>query len=136
MVIVVGALVLVVLVLAHKSMPADPSTTVPAGNPVGVTLTTSTTPATGQSLAPDDSVPAYGATGSPSPYTGTGLPGASTSYINALYMQGNPLGFRFNAMQSSAKIKGTGLLDPLPDKGTRSKQLLTKDVLRGPGRKL
>jgi hypothetical protein len=52
-------------------------------------------------------------------------------------MQGPPNGARrYNAFMSSPKPAGTGLLDPLPDKGTRSKQLLTKDVLRGPGKKL
>lgn len=134
MLIIVGILVLSVIVLAHKAGPG-PGNATPTGNPNGVVV--SQTAPMQQPLAADNSLPATGATGVPSPYTGVGLPGAASSYKAMLQMQGNPRGARrYNAFQSSPKPQGTGLLDPLPDRGTRSKQLLTKDVLRGPGKKL
>lgn len=72
----------------------------------------------------------FGATGAPSPYTGLGAPGSNIEYKNILDMQNPPGGPRFNALLSQYHPKGTGLLDPLPaGSGTRSKELLTKDVV-------
>lgn len=137
MIVAVIALALVVVVLAHKSDPANAPTGAASSN--GETVTTSQPMSS--SPGPNVNGTPYGATGTPSPFTGVGLPGSATGFKTLLYMQNPPggPGARYNAFVSSPKIKGTGLLDPLPaGRGTMSKQLLTKDVLPQyrPGRKI
>jgi len=133
-IVAVIALALVVVVLAHKSDPAN----LPTGGAPSNGVTVDQSQPMAQKVGPDNSPTAYGATGTPSPFTGAGLPGSNQQFKNLLFMQNPPggPGSRYNAFQSSPKLKGTGLLDPLPDKGTRSKQLLTKDVVRRGGMKV
>jgi hypothetical protein len=124
-------LVLAVVYLAHASEPtADPS-----GTPNGVRID-----ANGKMIAdvgPDRALPYLGANGTPSPYTGLGRAGASDQR-KALYYLANPPSSRGNgsAFIHPARLGGTGLLDPLPDRGSRSKRLLTQDVPGLPGGKV
>jgi len=100
----------------------------------GVSIDANTPDKSNPVFTPD--IGRYGTTGAPSPFTGLGSPSANIGYKKLLFMQAPPGGVRFNALQHSPTVGGTGLLDPLPDKGTTSKQLLTKDVIVGPGRKV
>lgn len=118
-------LVGLVAVLHHKANP----TTGQTGTSNGVTIDAQTPdmarPGTGGS-----SVGLYGTTGSPSPFSGLGSPSSNIEYRNILKMQNPPGGQRFNAFMKQPHVQGSGLLNPLPQgSGTKSKQLLTADVL-------
>ena len=78
----------------------------------------------------------YGGTEAPSPLSGLGRPSANLAYNSLQWLQPAPRGARAtNAFLHSPNVPGQ-TLNPLPNLGTRSKQLLTKDVVLGPGRKL
>lgn len=129
--LVVPGLILLVVYLAHAS--ETPSA--PAGQPNGVDI--NATQGALVNPGPDNALPYLGATGRPSPYTGLGLPAVSMQYRQILYMQNPPArSGTGSAFLHSMGVKTTGLLDPLPDRGTRSKQLVTADLQVRPGRKL
>ncbi len=119
-----------VAVMHHKAKTDAGDT----GASNGVTIDAVTPNTTSPKFTPD--IGRFGATGAPSPFTGLGAPGSNKEYKSLFFLQPNAGGVRYNALMHSPSVKGTGLLDPLPDKGTRSKQLVTKDVLVGPGRKV
>jgi len=131
-IIVALGFVALVAILHHASQPTSGE----AGTSNGVDIN-ATQPA-GQNLTSNGAaIGLYGTTGSPSPMTGAGSPSSNNEYKAILFLQKNPTGSsRFNALQHSPVNYGTGLLDPLPDKGTRSKELLTKDVLVRGGHKV
>ena len=124
----------VVLLVAAMHRSSSDSSSGDTGASNGVTIDATTAASTSPKFTAD--IGRYGATGAPSPFTGLGAPGANKEYKSILFLQNNPGGIRYNALMHSPYVKGTGLLDPLPDAGTRSKQLVTKDVLVGPGRKV
>ena len=131
-IIVALGFVALVAILHHSSQPTSGQTG--ASNGVDIDAQQPNT----QGLTSNGAaIGLYGATGSPSPFSGLGSPSVNNEYRNILFQQPEPKGAHmFNALQRSPVVKGTGLLDPLPNLGTQSKQLLTQDVLVRGGRKV
>ncbi len=124
-------LVLAVVYLAHASDPTAET----ASPPNGVRID-----ANAKMIAPvgpDNALPYLGATGTPSPYTGLGRPGAS-SQQTLLYYLANPPNTRGSgsAFASRPWMPGSPVLDPIGDRGSQSKRLLTVQVQARPGSKV
>lgn len=135
MLLVVALGIVGLVVILHHAAPTPPASDQTSGTPNGVDIDKAAPASMSLNHAPPLGM--YGATGAPSPFKGLGSPSASMQYNLIQFLQPPPAGARAtNAFLHTPVRKGTGLLDPLPDAGTRSKQLLTKDVVIGPGRKL
>jgi hypothetical protein len=135
MLLIVALGVVGLVIILHHAAPTPPASDQTSGTPNGVDIDKGAPAKLSLTLKPPLGM--YGATGSPSPFKGLGSPSGNPQYNLIQFLQPTPAGARStNALLHSPIVHGTGLLDPLPDKGTRSKQLLTKDVLIGPGKKI
>jgi hypothetical protein len=124
-------LVLAVVYLAHASDPTAETSSPPNGVRID---------ANGKMIAPvgpDNALPYLGANGTPSPYTGLGRSGASAQRIGLFYLANPPSTYgNGSAFDSRPWMPGSPVLDPLGDRGSQSKRLLTVQVQARPGTKV